>query len=73
MLTYHFPYLLVMALDRRFAGLNDGLESWLAPIGASAMFTHVVLPYIETQKVEAQISCVFVQGVGDSCLARFEV
>lgn len=53
-----------MALDSLFTGANERFESWLASIGAGAVFGSGILTDGKTQEIKADLTLMGSEGMG---------
>src|SRR5258708_22216655 len=62
-----------MASDSFFTGLNERLETKrFSPARSGVSFPYGVLSKGEPQKIEPDISLIFLQGMGESGFAQFQ-
>jgi hypothetical protein len=62
-----------MAVDGLLTGFNQGLETGLTPVGPGFVFTHLILPDVEAQKVKADLALVFIEGMADLTFGRVQL
>ena len=54
-----------MASDGFLTGSNQGLETGLTSVCPGFVSAHLILPDVEAQEIEADLSLVFIEGVAD--------
>ena len=54
------------------AWLDQRLEAWLSSVGACVIFPHLMLPDVEAEEIESDVSLILVECVGDAALAGLE-
>ncbi len=61
-----------VAFLRFQAGLDDCFIAWLIPEGAGVVFSHPILPDVETQEVEPDLSILRIERVDDTGFTGFQ-